>query len=407
MTMRRGTTRRLRSFILACVFGTLALSLSPNPAAQIKVPATDVPDVLRELVLRPEVVPYELENTTWNLIQTNSPSLKEPELSSRHIFRKALQFGRDTNNAFALIWDQPKRKLYLDLNHNQDLTDDPAGVFSSINKGYSQLFDNVTLPLKTARGLHPAKLNLRLSTDGTEGWVQVRLTSRTLWQAKVVLEGEVWQVAVADKLLSPEGPAAAKFLLLRPWEVRTNRVWLDYPVCGMVPFPDRLFWLGRAFHLERRLATEGESPVRKLELTPEQPLLTELKLSGDSLCYAVLQASNGYTVVLQGPAGTVKVPSGLYTVSSVWLKHGEAEVHWLGEKPLVVNATTAASLVVGGPLTNSVALERYGRRLMLDYVLKGADGGRYRLAREDRATAPEFIVYHGGKKVLSGKFQYG
>ena len=74
-----------------------------------------------------------------------------------------LRFGKDTNNAIALIWDQPKSKLYLDLNRNLDLTDDPAGVFSSTNKGPQQLFANVTVPLKTAAGLHPAMLDLRLS----------------------------------------------------------------------------------------------------------------------------------------------------------------------------------------------------------------------------------------------------
>ena len=407
MTMGCRASAGLWRLLGTRVLGALALALSSVSGAGAEVPAGTSPEIPRELALRPEVVPYELENAVWNLTQTNGPFLKEPELSPKHVARRALQFGRDTNNAFALIWDQPKHKLYLDLNRNLDLTDDTTGVFSSTNKGYSQLFANVTLPLNTAMGLHPATLDLRLSTDQTERWVQVRLTSRTLWQTRVAVEGDAWQVAVADKLLSPEGPAAAKFLLLRPWEIRTNRVWLDSPIYGLVPFPDRLFWLGRAFHLERRLETGGEGPAWKLELTPQQPPLTELKLSGEFLYYALLQASNGYTVVLRGPAGTVKVPSGLYTISSIWLKQGAAEAHWLSEKPLAVNAAAATSLVLGGPLTNSVALDRYGRRLMLNYQLKGADGARYRLAQEDRAKPPEFIVYRGGKKVLSGKFQYG
>ena len=63
--------------------------------------------------------------------RTNTPFLKEPELSKQGVFRSVLRFGKkDTNNAIALIWDQPKSKLYLDLNRNLDLTDDPAGVFS-------------------------------------------------------------------------------------------------------------------------------------------------------------------------------------------------------------------------------------------------------------------------------------
>jgi hypothetical protein len=389
------------------VLGLLALALISVPGAKAEVSPGNPSDFPRELVLRPEAVPYELENAVWNLDQTNGPFLKEPQLSPQHALHSTLRFGRDTSNAFALIWDQPKQKLYLDLNRNLDLTDDPAGVFSSTNSGFSQLFANVSLPLKTALGLLPAKLDLRLSTDGTGGWVQVRLTARTLWQTKVSLGGEPWQVAVADRLLRPEGPTAAQFLLLRPWEIRTNQVWFDYPLCGMIPFPARLFWLDHAFLLERRLATGDQGPFCQLELAPQQPTLTELTLSGESLCYAMLQSSNGYTVVLRGPAGTVRIPSGCYTVSGVWLKHGAAQARWLGEKPIPVNATTATSLALGAPLTNSVSLERYGRKLVLDYQLKGADGARYHPAQEDRQHPPEFIVYHGGRKVLSGKFRYG
>ncbi|MGP8153178.1 MAG: pyrroline-5-carboxylate reductase family protein, partial [Smithella sp.] len=46
-------------------------------------------------------------------------------------------------------------KLYVDQNRNLDLTDDPAGVFSSTNKGPNQVFTNVTVLLRTAAGLHP------------------------------------------------------------------------------------------------------------------------------------------------------------------------------------------------------------------------------------------------------------
>ncbi|MCX6923214.1 MAG: hypothetical protein NT154_08405, partial [Verrucomicrobia bacterium] len=133
----------------------------------------------------------------------------------------------------------------------------------------------------------------------------------------------------------------------------------------------------------------------------------ELERSGESLCYAVLQATNGYTVWLHEPPGIVKVPQGVYTVSAAWLKKGQAEASRVGSEPLVVKATTAANLVLGGPLTNWVALDRAGRKLSMSYQLKGADGGLYRLAQEDRNRPPEFTVYHGGKKALSGKFEFG
>jgi hypothetical protein len=106
-----------------------------------------------------------------------------------------------------------------------------------------------------------------------------------------------------------------------------------------------------------------------------------LNLSGDSLAYAVLRDTNRYTVLLHEPPPIAKVPQGVYTVSAAWLKKGPVAAFRLGNKPLVVDATTATNLVLGGPLTNSLALNRYGRWLVMTYQLNGADGGSYLLAQ--------------------------
>jgi len=371
-------------------------------------PAGGSSDFPREVVLRPEVVSYDLESAYWTLYTTNTPFLKEPELSKQGVFRTMLRFGKnDTNNAIALVWDRPKSKLYLDLNRNLDLTDDPAGVFSSTNRSLQQLFTNVTVFLNTAEGLNPATLDLRLSAHDAGRGIQVQVSARSLWQAKAGRPGEEWQVAVLDDPLNAEGPRVAKFLLLRPWTARTNSLYADDGASGTVSFPDQLFWLGQAFHLERRFETQNGNSVCKLELSPQQPPLTEVKLSGESLYYAVLRATNGYTVLLRESPGTVKVPQGVYTVHAVRLKKGAAEAFRLPYQPLLINAMASTNIVLGGPLTNSVILTRQGRKLDMNYRLVGADGGSYRLAQQDRSNPPEFVVYRDGKKVQSGKFEFG
>ncbi len=395
----------LRGFAFAWVLVTLALHIA---AAQGAVSDGGSPVVPHEVALQQQVVPYDLESVYWTLNTTNTPFLKEPELSKQGVFRGWLRFGKkDTNNAIALIWDQPKSKLYLDLNGNLDLTDDPAGVFSSTNKGPQQLFANVTVLLRTAAGLHPAIIGMRLWSDGVGRHLHGQLDSHSLWEAKVGPPGEEWQVAGLDDPFNPDGPGLAKFLLLRPWTARTNRLYLRDLTSGIVKFPDQLFWLGEAFRLERRFESQDGTPVCKLEFTPQQPPLTELKLSGESLYYAVLRATNGYTVVLREPPGTLKLPQGRYTASAVWLKKGAVEAFRLAGEPLLINATAPTNLVLGGPLSNSVTLTCYGRKLNMNYLLVGADGASYRLAQQNVAKPPEFTVYHGGKKVLSGAFAFG
>jgi hypothetical protein len=251
------------------------------------------------------------------------------------------------------------------------------------------------------------RLDLHCYTDATANWASAHLVSHSLWQAKVTFAGQEWQVAALDNLFGQGRPAAAKFLLLRPWAAWTNSVSLFDPSSVIVPFPDRLFWLGRAYQLERRFDASGATLVCRLEFTPQQPPLAELKISGEFIYYTVLRDTNGYTAVLREPPGTVRVPQGIYTVSAARLKKGPVVAFRVGDKPLVVNTTTATNLVLGGPLTNSVVLTRFGRKLQMNYQLKGADGGSYHLAQQDFRKPPEFTVYYGGKKALTGKFEFG
>jgi hypothetical protein len=391
-------------WVLACLVGGLGLHGARAQEAKHSGDSNDVP---REIVLRPEVVAYDLESNHRSIEKVNRPFRKEPAVSARFLFRGMLRLGKDTNNAFGLIWDSPKRQLYVDLNRNLDLTDDPAGVFSSTNKGFQQSFYGVAMTLKTEAGALPVVAQLDLSVDADGKSPQVRLASRSLWQARQVIHGKEWQVAAVDELFGSERPGAARFLVLRPWEMRTNQVYVRYAASGIFPFPERLFWQGRAFRMERRLENDGGAPVCRLEFAPQQTPLTELRLSGKSLAYAVLEATNGYTVVLDEPGAGVKIPPGVYDLRAAWLRQGAAAAFWTGYPPLVVRATTATNLVLGGPLTNWVTLARSGRKLIMSYRLQGANDESYRLAREDRGKPPEFTVYRGGKRVFGDRFEFG
>ncbi len=404
MTARCRGSAGFKAFILAWVLGAAALHLASAQEEAGRNPSADVP---REVVLQLAVAPSPLESLNNDLAKPTKPFLKEPETSSHHVFRSRLRFGEETNNRVALIWDQPRQKLYLDLNRNLDLTDDPGGVFSSADKGFRQTFTNVTVLLKTASGLQPVVLELQCATDSNATWAGARVSSRSFWQAKVTVAGQEWQVAALRNLGHAPEPAVSEFLLLRPWAARTNRVSLYDPTCGIGPVPDQLFWLGQAFRLEHRWDTSGAATLCKLEFTPQQPPLVETKLSGEFLTYAVLRDTNGYTAMLSEPPGTVRIPEGTYTVSAAWLRKGPAEAFQLTYQPMVYKTAAATNLVLGGPLTNWVVLNRTGRKLQMNYQLRGADGRDYRMAGQDRSQPPEFTVYYGGKKALVGKFEFG
>jgi hypothetical protein len=74
---------------------------------------------------------------------------------------------------------------------------------------------------------------------------------------------------------------------------------------------------------------------------------------------------------------------------------------------VVANGANAPVLAAGGPLTNSVGVQRQGRSLSLNYQLLGADGAPYQLMSQNRTDPPRFVVYKKGKQIHSGRFEFG
>ena len=81
-----------------------------------------------------------------------APFPKEPALPGQNVFRGSLLWGPRAEQAMSFIWDKGRGRLFLDLNRNRDLTDDPKGIFDSASRDGNQTFDNVHLVLPTATG---------------------------------------------------------------------------------------------------------------------------------------------------------------------------------------------------------------------------------------------------------------
>jgi len=159
-----------------------------------------------------------------------------------------------------------------------------------------------------------------------------------------------------------------------------------------------------------------------------------LQITG-SFIHRLVLTGEPYRVVLAQPAPSVKVPPGRYYPYRVWLKQGKAEAYFdFGvplsgkanvleevsgaqmpvvsppppEQAVVVSEQRTTALAVGGPLTNVVSAAHHGRNLALSYRLIGAGGGYYRTWNGGGSGAqPEFTVAKSGRKIASGKFEFG
>ena len=360
----------------------------------------------------------EYQETDYNIVNLGVPQTtqttpfkNEPEAASGKIFRGVLNFGGDSSNSIAFVWQRDAGKLFLDLNRNQNFTNNPAGIFSTrvAKPVYSQTFTNVHLFFNTASGRCRVLADINFYDYGSRA--NCTLAVRSFWQGKLMLQGRDWQAGIVQNDLKQSGSFENGRLLLRPWEKRNQPFNSSSGSLATVPFSRTLFLDGHAYQLDLVARPQDGEAKPALQFTEQTVPLGELKIAGKFIQRLVL-SGGPYLVVLDQPAASVKVPTGSYNRPDILLEQNGAEAFCNPGLTLVgwrisVDDKTPAVLDAGGPLTNSVTASRHGRDLRLDYRLVGAGGETYQLANQNRSQPPEFAVYKGDRKIVSGKFEFG
>ncbi len=185
-------------------------------------------------------------NRGSRVVTRSTPFPKEPAFVRAKSFAAPSSSGGSASNAIAFAWDPAAGKLYLDLNRNLDLTDDPDGVFGCLEKNYSghyQTFANVRLPVKTPSGNRETLVDLNLNDYGSRPGCTAAVHS--FWQGKVTLQGVECQVGVVENPFSRSDPAPDGYLLLRRWAARNEPFNTDAGSFVTFPFPRKLFFKTR------------------------------------------------------------------------------------------------------------------------------------------------------------------
>jgi hypothetical protein len=395
--------RRIRVAVWALLVGFVGGSTSAaveNPVSTsgavsgqtVSLEFTDVPDAFL--------------NTSLAVVERATPFEKEPALKSKTPVRATLQCGPADSDRVAFLWDRGASRFYVDLNRNLDLTDDAEGVFSG--EGFSETAyaapNDVRLPLAFPTGTRSAAV--RLTLYGRPRGLFALAGLRSLWLGKVMLNQQEWQVGIIDDSLERGG---GRHLLLRPWEQRNKAFQLNDGAAAVFGFTSTLFLNGRSYGLVAAETGTGDRAGIALTFTEQSPALGELRLTGQFIDRLGLESASGL-VLLDRPDPQVKVPVGRYTATQVLLRAGEVGAvrnSRYGNNGVTVSEDAAVTLAVGGPLTNSVAVNRRGRTLVFSYQLVGAGNEVYNLTRAGPRQPPEFAVFEGDRKIASGKFEFG
>ena len=372
---------------------------------------TALPSVVRAADAEAELTYSEksFSFVNWGLPIASQPKpfASEPPLGTDKVSRGKFETGG--TNSVAFVWNRTAGKLYVDLNGDLNLTNDADGTYTSPSgmRGSYQSFANVRLPVKTTTGTQQTVGDINLSIYGSNPNGSFAL--RSLWNGKLSLQGQEWEVGVMEDNFRRGGTTAVGQMLLRPWAKRDKPFSSFDGSLQTVPFSSKLFLSGHAYRVAVTNTPAGGS--RRLQLTEEHPTLGEAKITGKFIQRLTL-AGGPYQVVLDQPEGVVRLPVGSYSEAKVRLQAGELGAYESADqarndRKITISEKTPAVLEMGGPLTNSVSVTRRGSSLNLSYQLVGAGGRTYTSSSVDRTKPPEFVAFSGGRNVGSGKFEFG
>jgi hypothetical protein len=335
------------------------------------------------------------------------PFAREPVLEKKPLHRGLIPWGPDTNQFLPFIWSPKQGRLHLDLNRNGDLTDDSAAVFNSQPDASSQTFSNIHLIRVIAGRPQTCSVELSFRSSGNNNYY-LYAGQCWYWQSKLTINGKEWQYGMVDTtLLESRSPVAPRYTLLRPWTERERPTHLRGSTPDMFGYTTNLFFCGQAYQLDGRWDTTGSALKYRVAFRETPSRLAELQVSGEHLHRLILGGEKKLTVVADQPKGSVKIPSGSYTLDEIWLRLGEAEAACFKGGSFKASEGKPTPLLFGGPLTNSAQIKSGGHSLEIGYALLGADGRQYRMTRGGDTNPPEVVIFDGARQLAADKFRYG
>ena len=335
---------------------------------------------------------------------------KEPDFGDHKIIRGALPFARDEKNYLCFAFDFTEQMLYLDLNRNLDLTDDPAGVIG--NQGKSRWrpdFGNIHIQSTHPQSAIPYTFRLIIRMYNLFREIYCNVTVRSGWQGDIELYGKKWQLSVVDNMDGVIGEE--DIFAIRPYE-GSDEDPVSFGNYDRLYVPREFFLDGHAYDLAFDFASKENKSKLMASFTESRPPMGEVRLDGRFIKRLILRESTkkgSSLVILDSPDKNVFIPARTYRTQKIFLEGGEKHgLFWAdGDKEISVTQGELFVLKMGGPLNHSVKARRRGRNLSLDYMLLGIESQRYIQLAADRKNPPAFVIYRGDNIIVSGSFEYG
>ena len=324
----------------------------------------------------------------------------EPEYAGTKVVRSQFFVAPDQKDYIGFACDFEGRKLYLDLNRNLDLTDDPDGILESKSDNWGQEFTGVTIPVEQDGCHREMVVDLRIYG---EKWG--RYTIRSSWGSDAVVIGSktcrVDIVDDGDGVFTPEDTLFFQPIGSGGKEDVENQMEMQVPTSLVLD--------GQSYALSYKLSTDGKTIA--LSVVPGGEKLVDVPLTGQGVERLLLQDS-GHAAVFYHPGSKIQLLTGRYRAEA-WVRIGTGKQTSLWQSRQV-NLTIRDGAVpepwaIGGPIVSKLTYTMSGSRVTFNQAATGAAGESYSLVNstEPALKKPKLRIKHGGKVIHVGEFEYG
>ena len=330
---------------------------------------------------------------------------KEPFTDKGRIFRSVLRIG-DGKNPIPFALNASKRTLYVDLNRNLDLTDDPQYPAEPYSQSNYQCY-KFRIPLKIDDTSTSCLIDTMFYLHQNKFFGFATIRSR--WEGFIELYGKKYKFILADDMdgkidlkgrdcifvISEDDPSGED-IVYKSWSNPTKAR------------PEVFFLNGHTFRFGTEFAKRNNRPCVKVTLREIQIETEAVQITGQYIKCLYLSGSN--LIIQDSPGKEIRVPVGRYPQVRVIL--GDEKYRFLATSDISFNNFEVvrgkpATLTVGGPLKNIVDASQNGRYLQLSYRLIDNNNNDYTLSAKEPKQPPRAVIYQSGREIQSGNFEYG
>jgi len=341
-------------------------------------------------------------------LKTGISFAKEPEdIRNKDVVRNTLEFYQVEGRRTGFAWDHSAGRLYIDMNANGDLTDDPEGVYEgSVNERgrFSPVIFNVMMDGR------PCKVYTEFDfyRYGSHGFYNWKILSS--WTGDVRIGSRTWRMTVYGDLDGKiHNRSYHDYLTLDSME-KSDAIPTGLPTqYGHIPIGLEILFNDTFLSFDFKVSHEKlNEPVLKVAVSELSRPFSYADIRGEYIRRLVLQGS--MPVYHDHPSGRIRVPVGVDDWDAHILLQPPGDISrrayaTLSDVKLDQDEVTA--LKVGGPLENQIVCDKSSKRLVFSTQIVGIGGEKYNLEPLDYSTPPEIIATHLGKVIMKSRFSYG